>query len=204
MDINGEIMISPQHTKEDYINLSLSIESDGVLWEKALNILRDRIEGIYLNQIEILSENVRSNGFTIMALNCLLIEALLQFRNGEDKTSGKNCRKYTSFLRKEFPDVFHIKSLADRFYYGIRCGILHSAQTYGKTRLSEGNNFIVKLEDDVLAVSVARFSECIREYFNRYINDLSDRSKVSLRGNFIKKMTFICDRDAVESTKNKQ
>ena len=78
METKGEINISPQYSRDDYHKLKLSTTSSESDWKCAVNILKDRIQGRYINQIDLLSDDINANGFTIMALNCLLIEALYQ------------------------------------------------------------------------------------------------------------------------------
>ena len=89
METKGEVNISPNYNKDSYLNLNLTLQSSEADWNTAVAILKDRIEGRYINQIDLLSNDVNANGFTIMALNCLLIETLFQFRDGEEETTGK-------------------------------------------------------------------------------------------------------------------
>lgn len=65
-----------------------------------------------------------------MALNCLLIEILLQFKNVWDQTPlGVNKVEYKWFLKAELPEIFYNDKIAKMIYEDIRCGILHYAQT---------------------------------------------------------------------------
>ena len=59
-----------------------------------MDILNDRIQEKYLRQINELSSDISAKGFAIMALNCLLIEILLQFKEGVKETVGRNCKSY--------------------------------------------------------------------------------------------------------------
>lgn len=193
MESKGEINISPNYSKEDYLNLNLSIHSCESNWREAITILKDRIEGRYLNQIELLSNDINVNGFTIMALNCLLIETLYQFKEGKDKTpSRRNKEAYSDFLMQEFPHVFNTQSIAESFYSNIRCGILHSAQTKNESRLSDREGVAAVLEGNTLVVSVKGMSLLLKTYFEKYLQRLSDVNETTLRKNFIKKMGYIC------------
>lgn len=53
-------------------------------WETAINIFEDRIlwNGRYFKSIDILLDNndLDITGFAIMAINCLLVETLYQFK----------------------------------------------------------------------------------------------------------------------------
>ena len=118
MEAKGEINISPNYNKDSYLNLNLTLQSSEFDWNTAVTIFKDRIEGRFLNQIDLLSNDVNANGFTIMALNCLLIETLYQFKEGKDKTPSR-CNKdvYSNFLIQEFPGVFNIKKYSRIFLY---------------------------------------------------------------------------------------
>ncbi len=54
METKGEINISPNYKKDDYLKLKLTMTSDEETWQNAVEILKDRIYGRYLNQIELL------------------------------------------------------------------------------------------------------------------------------------------------------
>lgn len=193
MQTKGEINISPNYNKEDYLKLNLTLQSSQLDWNTAVMILKDRIEGRYFNQITLLSNDINANGFTIMALNCLLIETLYQFKEGKDKTSShQNKEAYSDFLMQEFPHEFNTKNIADAFYTNIRCGILHSAQTKNKSRLSDRDDIVATFEKNTLIVSVKGVSSMLKEYFERYLQKLSDSSETALRNNFIKKMKYVC------------
>lgn len=194
MEFNGSIYISPNHLKSEYKALHLSISSEPAVWQTAVEIFDDRIAGRYLQQIELLSNNVCTNGFAIMALNCLLIETLLQFKEGLKQTPvGMNGSKYATFLQTEFPVAFDSPEKAIRFYQDIRCGILHSAQTKGKTMLTCDNSYVVRLDaNKIFSVSVEEISALIKSYFEAYKQKLLTPTEHSLRDNFIKKMKFVC------------
>lgn len=193
MEAKGEINISPNYNKDSYLNLNLTLQSSEFDWNTAVTIFKDRIEGRFLNQIDLLSNDVNANGFTIMALNCLLIETLYQFKEGKDKTPSR-CNKdvYSNFLIQEFPGVFNIKNIAESFYTDIRCGILHSAQTKNESRLSDREDVVVTFEGNALVVSVKGLSSLLKTYFEHYLQKLADPNEVTLRNNFINKMKFVC------------
>lgn len=192
METKGEINISPNYSKKDYLDLNLSVQSCDADWIAAIAILRDRIEGRYFNQIDLLSDDINSNGFTIMALNCLLIETLFQFRDGEEETPRPNSKTYPVFLLQEFPSAFRDQKIAKSFYTNIRCGILHSAQTKNESRLSDREDVVVTFEGNILVVSVKGVSSLLKAYFEHYLQKLSDPNEVILRNNFINKMKFVC------------
>ena len=192
MEFNSEIYLSPMYTKDDYKRLNLSTSSDEKCWKQAVNIFSDRIKGRFLSQIQTLSKDINSNGFAIMALNCLLVETILQFEIGVNSTSNCNSQQYSAFLHNSFPNAFTSIDSAIYFYRHIRCGILHSAQTKGKSKLTCDNSYIVKYDGLDVTVSVQRFSNLLNDYFEDYKRKLLDKNETDLRSNFIKKMGYVC------------
>lgn len=193
MENDGTIYISPNFSKYDFLNLKLELSSSDKDWQKALEIFDDRFYGRFWGSIQNLSTNVNVNGFAIMALDCLLIETLLQFDLGVDTTPPANWRSFSTFLKRNFPEHFDSVK-ASRFYSDIRCGILHSAQTKNNARLTTKNEFVVDLKDDILLVSVERLTAILFQYYNEYKNKVLDRNNVTIRRLFINKMNFICIR----------
>lgn len=192
METKGEINISPNYNKDSYLKLNLTLKSGAADWNEAIAILRDRIEGRYFNQIALLAHDINANGFTIMALNCLLIETLFQFRDGKEETPRPNSKTYPAFLLQEFSSAFTDQQVAESFYSNIRCGILHSAQTKNESRLSDREDVIVTFDGETLVVSVKGITSMLKTYFERYLQKLSDPNESTLRTNFIKKMKFVC------------
>src|SRR5688572_11831414 len=77
------------------------------------------------------------SGFLKMAVSCLMIETLESFRQGRKDTKAKGVGQ------KMFKDFFEIEkklfpgfvSISVEFYYDIRCGILHQAETNNAWRI---------------------------------------------------------------------
>ena len=192
MEFNSEIYLSPRYKKDDFKALQLTVNSSAGSWSKAIDIFADRIEGRFLSQIQELSVDINKNGFAIMALNCLLIETMLQFQFGWNNTPYYNCNHYSRFLINSFPEIFTTYHLAKSFYCDIRCGILHSAQTKGKSKLTCDNSYVVRCVEGGIAVSVEQFSTTLYDYYEKYKNLLLDETQIQARHNFIEKMGFVC------------
>lgn len=85
-------------TVDDWKAISFTSEEG---WRTAIEIFEDRIKYRYLDAIDVLQASddehyklykQRRFGFSMMALDCLLIETLAQFRNGlkdSDEARGK-------------------------------------------------------------------------------------------------------------------
>lgn len=198
MDYMGETFISTKHKKEEFINLHLDSRSDERDWNFAIEIFEDRIRGRYLDIIDRIVNNgcLMVDGFSVMALNCLLIETLLQFKNGWDETKNSNRDEYSKFLKEEFPHVFTNKDLALKFYSDIRCGILHSAQTKNGSQLTVNKKYVVAVintnRGKRISVDVVGMSRIVKNYYSDYIEKLRNVSNVALRDCFFKKMDHLC------------
>ena len=66
METKGKVNISPNYNKGSYLNLNLTLQSREFDWNAAVTIFTDRIEGRFLNQVDLLLNDVNANGFTIM------------------------------------------------------------------------------------------------------------------------------------------
>ena len=185
--------IAENDTRDDYICLDLRLSSPEQTWDRAIEIMRGRIEGRYLGPMRsLIQADPNKNGFAAMALCCLLIETLLQFREGFPRTPDRENRVwYSRFLHNQLGHVFS-SQMADRFYYDIRCGILHSAQTKNNSCLTFDTDYVVKVQGNgVMMVDVQGMYHEIDHYFRRYCEELVDPDNIELRKSFINKMDDI-------------
>ena len=52
MEYNSEIYLSPNYKKDDYRDLHLTLNSSETVWNKAIDILADRIEGRFCHKLK--------------------------------------------------------------------------------------------------------------------------------------------------------
>ena len=193
MERNGIIYVNNNTTEGELLRFVLD-KRHGVRrdLEDAISFFRDRIEGRYLQQIEMLNNDVFSNGFTSMAICCLLIDTFYQFEHGVAQTT-QNHVCYVDFLRNHMRDVFDTQEKADRFYVDIRCGILHSASTKNGSRLSVEQHDIVQCINEQpnspISVDVRGLERRLREYFNEYCGRI--RYDNPSQTNFVKKIKIM-------------
>jgi len=175
-------------------------------WKKATDIFLDRINGRFLNPIEVLENNQDDDiwefsGFAIIGLDCLLIETLNQFYKGIDETTGEHWKAFWRIFKNSpyFKDEFDRSKKAHIFYSHFRCGILHQAQTKRKSkiRIDEPNMIIQINENDInegLIVNRKLFHEALKNEINYYVKKLKNpktRDDYILREKFMKKMKII-------------
>lgn len=196
MEKNGRIYVSSNVTNRDLMCFDLK-KRHGIRpdLEKAIEFFRDRIQGRYLNQIRLLNDQGRGvfdNGFTSMAICCLLIDTFYQFEHGVAQTTqNKVC--YTDFLRAHLGDIFDTQEKANRFYTDIRCGILHSAQTKNGSRLSTNVLHTVEHIDSIpsspITVDVQKMEDHLSQYFYEYCDRV--RCDNTTQSNFVKKLNLM-------------
>ncbi len=133
--------IAPGFQANDWTGLKLD-DSASADWEAAIGVLDRRIRERYLEPTDFLigAENdkpaiQRRFGFTVLAIDCLLIETLGAFLEGLTDTIGKSKDTFCKFLttRPQFCHDFS-KDLAEQFYYEFRCGVLHQAELGGTSK----------------------------------------------------------------------
>ena len=184
--------ISPKYTSDDWRGVNFLTEQD---WQLAVDIFQDRIRERFLDPIGRI-ENCAYAGFAVLALDCLLIEMLQQFRQGVNRTpAGQSKLFFVKFLTETaFGDCFD-KRQAELFYRHIRCGILHQAEVRGSSKVLISEDIpLVDYSDDGKGLIVNRkaFHECLMREFRAYIDQLLDPANTELRGCFKRKMMAVC------------
>lgn len=193
--------VSPNYRVRDWINAMASDD-----WIKMVAIFRDRLHGRFLEPVDLIAANPKIGefaGFSIMALDCLLVETLNQFYQGLDETPKDHKRQFWKFFRaSEHFKPYLTKKVSDIFYSHVRCGLLHQAQTKKDTliRADQEKMFRPAPGGLVKGIIVDRvlFHNALKKEIETYIEKLEtdDEANQNLRTNFIKKMCYICDVEA--------
>lgn len=192
--------IAPGYTVEYWKKLDLDTANSSD-WYSAIEVLDARIKGRYLDPVDKLIEYEepiepvkRRFGFTILAIDCLLIETLQAFIDGETNTRNKEKGMFVNFLTKRpsFSKHFKEKELACRFYKDVRCGILHQAETRsGWLIWSVG--LLLDPKDTEIRINRTKFHEALKDEFESYLTELKDTNNSNLRQNFRKKMNCVVE-----------
>jgi hypothetical protein len=167
-------------------------------WATAVQILEGRIHERYIEPIDhlIAAEETRPPterrfGFTVLAVDCLLIETLGAFLDGLEDTEGKSKVTFCKFLttRPLFAGDF-TEDLAERFYKEFRCGILHQAEIGGDSKVwSVGP--LIRDDGGKLIVNRNKLHERLKAEFQHYLAELRNPANVDLRAKFRAKMDFV-------------
>lgn len=139
--------------------------------QKIADMIRLRFTERYLDPA---LDNSKRHGFSILAIGCLMVEALESFRNGWKKTSGcpgGGAGVFRGFFsaHKEFKDL---EPVADKFYKHVRCGILHQAETTGGWRVHLSSPLFLE-SGGVPRLSASEFGKRLRVVLERYADDLA-------------------------------
>lgn len=173
-------------------------------WSSLQSIIlayRQRIYDWYLDPARELAKNVHF-AFSVMALNCLLIDTLSQFVSGTDSSTA---RAFKQFIHEKLPDRYSsrletpithddgkkkttLMDIADVIYHGFRCGILHQAHITPYGGVDPGTDEAVRYGLFGLLRYKADGAECpsvilnplillddLQGAFDSYIDELNDR-----------------------------
>jgi len=197
--IKKQMEIAPGFTSEDWNALDLSAP-DNDDWEKAINVLRSRIKDRYISPVDILIDHEESKnyaerrfGFVILAIDCLLIETLQAFKDGNEETKWKEGKSvFVSFLTVSSNLGKHFnKKSAEEFYDSYRNGILHQAQIK-ENHLVWSVGALVHEVEGAMVINRTEFHKCLKKDFEEYIQSLKNTNNSVPRSNFKSKMDALC------------
>ncbi|MFZ2170707.1 MAG: gamma-glutamylcyclotransferase family protein [Methylococcaceae bacterium] len=177
-------------------------------WEDAFELLHTRIKTRFLNPIDWILEKQLGvgEGFSVVALQCILIEFLEAVYQGKIYTTSDTPREFEyksskqlfcDFLmnHKPFSEHFTSKAKANGFFDNVRCGLLHEAATKETSRINNAptHNMIVMFENNDpsnMRIYRENFYQAILEFIELYKSELL--SSRALQINFIRKIDDIC------------
>lgn len=185
-------------TTNDYLKLNL-INYKNPDWETAFSYLDKRLSERYLDPIQVLLDyeadkfaSEKNFGFSILAIDFLLIETIQSFYEGVINSHGQSKNLFKNFLtqRDNFKSFFLTRDEAGDFYINFRCGILHQAQTFRETKVWSVGSLISR-QGKYLKVNRNLFHEAVKKEKNIYIEKLFNRESETILKNFKIKMDFI-------------
>jgi len=177
------LRISPRYTSLDWQASDSSAPKD---WSKAADVVRDRLDGRFL-QFASNCLKEKHSGFVVLAIDCLLAETIQQFRDGVTNGHKRSEEMVKRFLEGiQFQPDFDAKA-REAFYVDIRCGLLHQAEAKGMwlirrkqaallQKLADGQGYIVDVE---------RFHAGLQDSLNDYLKKMNQICSVrTARGAF--------------------
>jgi hypothetical protein len=156
-------LLAAETTIRDYRNMIRGEDRSGI----AKLILR-RFEERYLEPV---LETQNRHGFAILAVCCLMVEALESFRQGWPDTNRRSEAAFCGFFQShnEFSDL---RPVAHEFYRSIRCAILHQAETTQGWRIHRGSGTLYTTDGVIHWVSAWEFAQRLRRVLHAYSNSL--------------------------------
>lgn len=136
---------------------------------KLAAFIRQRMRERYVHPIEMLGPDEK-NGFSIMALSCLLIESLQTFREGWPNSEGKSAQAFCYFLDRE-PAFSAFRGHMRGFYEHVRCGILHQGETTGGWTITRKTGAPL-FDANSLRINATEFHSLLAKVIDDYADEL--------------------------------
>lgn len=194
--VPDDVEIAPRHTAAEWKVLKLD-EPNSSDWSKAIEIFDSRIRRRFIDPVDVLIAHEIGHtrgtfGFAILAIDCIIVETIEGFREGEFDHDKISERLITSFLneRGEFKEFFNGTGV--KFYGWYRCALLHSGQTDGDYRIQRRGPLLKHRDNGRVDINRTAFHEAIKREFELYLQELAETNNKTLRINFRKVMDAIC------------
>jgi len=132
--------------------------------KKIVDFLKQRFTERYIEPMRV--EKDKKNGFTIMAVSCLMIESLESFYQGWEDSKSKSQLAFCNFFYRNDNFAF-IRGYSQEFYTCVRCGILHQGETTkgwhirreGKVFQEQSKTINAKLFHDQVEIALIKYCE---------------------------------------------
>jgi hypothetical protein len=131
------------------------------------NLMRRRFEERYL---EPALDNPNRHGFAMLAVCCLMIEAMESFRNGWKNSEGRSEAAFCGFFQVH-DEFAELRPVAHEFYRAVRCGILHQAETTHSWRVDREHGLLTE-KGGVRWLSAFEFGTRLKAVLTRYHDEL--------------------------------
>jgi len=132
------------------------------------DLLRKRFEERYLDPI---LDSPKRHGFAVLAIGCLMVEALESFRQGWPSTDRKSEAAFCGFFQNH--DQFReLRPVAHEFYRAVRCAILHQAETTHGWRVRSKPGPLLEQDGSVHWINASEFAKRLRDVLNAYCETL--------------------------------
>jgi hypothetical protein len=137
---------------------------------KIAEFFRGRMRERYIEPVLVLDADEK-NGFSIMALSCLMIETYETFRQGWPSSDNKSALAFCRFFDRE--DLFRdFRGHAQEFYKNVRCGILHRGETTGGWKITRAMGGLL-FDPGTHTVHATKFHTQMAEVIDKYRDDLN-------------------------------
>lgn len=206
-------------------NLLIADASYNDHWRDAIELFNTRLQRKYFTPLELLikARLLDGEGFTILTIQCSLIEMFAAFRegkifsyiaNGNPNHYYRDSQQlYLRFLRSEsiFENNFwrynqrgkvspDFPFSADDFYLNVRCALLHEARTKSTWIINASKSDDVQNEtlflskaDGKIKIYRTVLHHRLIAYMNEYLGELRNEENTELRTCFARKLDNLFD-----------
>ena len=172
---------------------TLLVQKDEIARKLLSELILHRLRNRYVTPLENIPRDFKS-GFLIMAAACLMIEAFQCFKEGEKDTKGKGLATFKRFFECYSDKFCGING--EEFYYKIRCGILHQAQTEGHFRILRRGAIFDHTEK---TINATEFLRTLKGIVEEYVSALRAQDMDSDDWkNALQKIDYICKAIEIE------
>jgi hypothetical protein len=186
--------------------LEKEIHADAVrYYNQICKNMRLRVEGNYITPINTfmkatkISKNRENFGFIVMGINCILVELYFELINGYNESNDGGNRIVDAY-KTVLPQLDSRVSIADaqKFYKGIRCGIIHQGQTKEKTAITFEHDCIVEHNGGYYLCNPESLFREMQKLYASYWKNISEKSyDEPLAQKMVSKFTKILEHDIV-------
>lgn len=215
--------ISSQSNTKDWNELRVKLldrKKNTDNWKTVIDLFEQRIQDRYFNVLDILINLKRKSlgeGFSILTLECTLIEYIATLENGMifkyDKAPDKaycytkSAKWYNKFLNSApiFNGYFHGAGsylCANDFYQNVRCGLIHEARTRNgwKVGIFEKNKNKDKSNTKLFELKTiyrTALKNALSDHFQKFCNAAKEDSVLGRRNRkyIARKLDVICEVD---------
>jgi hypothetical protein len=131
-------------------------------------LVQKRFEERYLDPV---LDSPKRHGFAVLAVCCLMVEALESFRQGWPDTDKRSKAAFCGFFQAH--DEFdELRPVAHEFYRAVRCAILHQAETTQGWRVHRESGPLVQQDGAVRWISAWEFAQRLKRVLYAYCEAL--------------------------------
>jgi hypothetical protein len=155
--------------------------------DKIIAFLKQRFTERYVEPMRV--EKDKKNGFTIMAISCLMIESLESFYQGWEDSNSKSQLAFRNFFDRNDNFAF-IRGYSQEFYKCVRCGILHQGETGKGWHIRRDG---VVFQEQSKTINAKLFHDQVEVALNKYCEKLkSEDWNSEIWKKLRKKMNAVC------------
>lgn len=118
------------------------------------DLILERFRERYIDPFE---NNSSKHGFSMMAIGCLMVEALHSFKKGWKRTTGNGGKAFEEF----YSSSKHLRmfiGMGEEIYSNVRNGLLHQAETYDGWKITRRGEL---LDKDNKTINATKFLKAI-------------------------------------------